>query len=111
LRSFLVSSLAAQAQAAAESLFAIFLPSECRHSNPPLLNLSLLPTSAASLSAVDSMAGELRAETIPAGAQIFGRAGVSRVFVATAARTLNPSAARLKAGWKIDARLIMAAAG
>jgi hypothetical protein len=122
LRSFLVSSLAAQAQAAAESLFAIFLPPECRDSNPPLLNLSLLPTSAAGLSAVDSMAGELRsvrrerrsgppAETIPAGAQIFGRAGVSRVFVATAARTLNPSAARLKAGWKIDARLIMAAAG
>jgi hypothetical protein len=122
LRSFLVSSLAAQAQAAAESLFAIFLPPERRHSNPPLLNLSSPPTDAANFSAVDSMAGELRsvgrerrsgppAETVHGWARIFGRAGVSRVFAATAARTLNHSAARLKAGWKIDARLSMAAAG
>jgi hypothetical protein len=122
LRSSLVSSLAAQAYAAAESLFAIFLPPECRHSNPPLLNLSLLPTNAAILSELDSMAGELRsvrgerrsgppAQTVPGWARIFERAGVFRVFVATTARTLNHGAARLKAGWEIDARLTTAAAG
>jgi hypothetical protein len=68
LRSSLVSSLAAQAHAAAESLFATFFPADCRPGNAPLLNISRSPGEADCLSAGDSMVDQLcsvRRERLP----------------------------------------------
>ncbi len=55
----LVSSLAAQLNVAAASLFATFFPSDCRICNAPLLNISRLPVCQDCLSGMRPIAGGL----------------------------------------------------
>jgi ComF family protein len=55
----LVSSLAAQVNVAAASLFATFFPSDCRICNDPLVNISRLPVCQDCLSGMRPIAGGL----------------------------------------------------
>jgi ComF family protein len=57
--SSLASTLAAQLNVAAESLFATFFPSDCRICNAPLLNISRLPVCENCLAAMHPISGAL----------------------------------------------------